>query len=132
MSRFYVDSSCLVAVAFQEDGYRAVAKLLDEADELRASNLLEAELRAALVREGVQLDPSGLLQKIVWILPDRPLSAEIQRVLSSGHLRGADVWHLAHALWVDPRAEALAFLTLDDRQGAAARRLGFRSPRLSR
>ena len=67
-------------------------------DELVASNLLEAEVRASFLRESVELD-SALFGGLSWIIPDRPLTPEIARVLDAGHVRGADCWNLATALY---------------------------------
>jgi predicted nucleic acid-binding protein len=120
----YVDSSWLVAIAFAESGSAALARTLREQDVLISSNLLEAELRAALRRDNVTADPSGLLSSIVWVLPDRPLTAEIRTVLGAGYVRGADLWHLASALFVDPN-RGIAFLTLDVRQRETGEKLGF-------
>jgi hypothetical protein len=61
----------------------------------------------------------------VWLHPQRPLTAEFRRILAVGHLRGADLWHLACALWTAPDARELAFVTLDKRQRDVARKLGF-------
>jgi hypothetical protein len=91
---------------------------------LFASNLLEAELRAALMRESVTDEPT-LLRAVSWIVPDRPLGAEIARVLEAGYVRGADCWHLATALYLTDDPPALSFLTLDERQAAVASQLGF-------
>ena len=120
----YIDSSILVAVAFAEPGYEAVVARLDQLDALYASNLVEAEVRSALNREGVA-DDGNLFARLSWVLPDRPLTAEIRIVLESGHLRGADLWHLACALYLSPNPQDLAFLTLDDRQAALAATIGF-------
>lgn len=91
-----------------------------------ASNLLEAELAAALWREGLGLAPMPMLvQGLCWVFPDRPLGAEIARVLAHGHLRGADLWHLACALFLSPRPDEICFLTLDEEQAKAAKALGF-------
>ena len=92
--------------------------------ELFASNLVEAELRAAAARERVELD-ADLLTWLDWVLPDRPLTDELTRVLSAGYLRGADAWHLACALYLAGDPADLPFLTLDGRQRVVARRLGF-------
>lgn len=93
-------------------------------DEQVSSNLLEAELRAAIVREG--LDVTALPELgIGWVNPDRPLSSEIVRVLQAGHVRGADCWHLACALYLSPEPSEITFLTLDERQLDVARTLGF-------
>jgi hypothetical protein len=40
--------------------------------------------------------------------------------------RGADAWHLARALLVFEDPVDVPFLTLEERQGGVARRLGFR------
>jgi hypothetical protein len=97
---------------------------LEGFDLLVASSLLEAELRAALHREDAPSD-APLLNRISWVSPQRPLSPEITVILGAGHLRGADLWHLACALYLAPSPRDLPFLTLDTRQGAAAEKLGF-------
>jgi predicted nucleic acid-binding protein len=121
----YVDTSCLVAVAFGEAGAGRVEARLRRSHRLFASNLLEAELRAALAREGVDDRGESLLSGITWIYPDRPLTPEFDRILAVGYLKGADLWHLAHALFLAPAGNGLAFLTLDQRQRALAAELGF-------
>jgi predicted nucleic acid-binding protein len=123
----YVDSSCLVAVAFDEPAAADVARRIEAYDQIVASNLLEAELRAALVREGVAAEPE-LLSGISWVFPDRSLSDELRRVLSHGYVRGADAWHIATALWVSRDPHDLPFLTLDGRQREVASSLGFPTP----
>jgi len=52
MKAAYVDSSCIVAVAFGEKGSARVRQSLLVYDELFSSNLLEAELRSALKSAG--------------------------------------------------------------------------------
>jgi hypothetical protein len=59
------------------------------------------------------------------VFPNRSLSAEIAAVLALGALPGADAWHLACALYVAEDRRDVAFLTLDERQRAVAKRLGF-------
>lgn len=54
MKLAYVDTSCLLAIAFAETGSRPLASRLGRFDRLFSSNLLEAKLRAALLREGVR------------------------------------------------------------------------------
>lgn len=123
----YLDTSCLVAIAFDEPGSRHLAQRLSRYDELVSSNLLEAEFRAALHREGVT-DGASLLTGLAWVLPDRPLSLEMQRALTVQYLRGADLWHLATALFLAETPADVDFLTLDAWQGAAAAALGFPTP----
>jgi predicted nucleic acid-binding protein len=120
----YVDTSCLVAIAFGESGSAVTQRALRSMDEVFSSNLLEAELGAAFAREGVQSD-GGFLGGISWVLPDRPLGPEIGRVLTAGHLRGADAWHLACALFLSGDPARVSFLTLDTRQRSIAKALGF-------
>lgn len=124
MKGAYVDTSCLVAIAFAEAGAASVIRRLAPFDALYSSNLLEAELYAALQRERVSPD-STVLDRIGWVIPDRPLHVEITRVLQAGHVRGADCWHLASALYLAQDPGELSFLTLDTRQWSVARKLGF-------
>ena len=125
MKAAYVDTSCLVAIAFDEPRGAEVASRLGEQDILLSSNLLEAEFRAALARESADLD-EALFSWITWVLPDRPLSVEIGRVLQTAYLRGADLWHLSTAIYVTSDPGDLTFLTLDRRQVEVAEVLGFR------
>jgi hypothetical protein len=115
----------MAPAARSHDALGRLARRIEAFDVLLASSLVEAELRCALAREGVEADPSHLLEPLSWVLPDRPLGAEILRVLAAGYLRGADVWHLACALFVESAPRELVFLTVDHAQRAAARRLGF-------
>jgi predicted nucleic acid-binding protein len=123
----YVDTSALVAIAFGENGSSGLARRLKGFDELVSANLLEAELRAAFVRERIPAD-TELPFGVSWILPDRPLTEEIGRVLDAGYLRGADCWHLATALYLAGAEDldAINFVTADERQRTVARTLGFR------
>jgi len=49
----YVDPSWLLAIAFEEPGCRRREERLRAFDQLYASNLVEAEVRSALVREAL-------------------------------------------------------------------------------
>jgi uncharacterized protein with PIN domain len=122
----YIDTSCLVAIAFQEPDWKQTRETLTGFDELVSSNLLEVELRAAFSREAVTFERRFVAQ-IGWILPDRVLSAEYAQILQVGHSRGADLWHLATALYLAERPGDIWFLSLDQRQSALAESLGFRT-----
>lgn len=124
MSVAYVDTSCLVAIAFGERGAKAVERNLKEFDELVTSNLLEAELRSAFRRERVEFVASAIAN-ISWLISDRPLTDEIERVLEAGDVRGADCWHLASALYLASDPPSISFLTLDEPQKKVAKQLGF-------
>ena len=127
MSTAYIDTSVLTAIAFDEPGAAAYARRLDGFARLISSNLLEAELRAAFARENLVFQESTIAG-IEWILPDRTLAREYVTALEAGYLRGADLWHVATALYVTPQAGSLWFVTLDARQGAVAEALGFPVP----
>ena len=128
MSVAYVDTSCLVAVAFGEPRSDAVIRELEGCDEIVSSNLLDAELRSTLKREEVEEGAEALLQAITWVLPDRRLTPEIERALGVRHLRGADLWHLAAALYLAESPGDVTFLTLDQPQREVAAALGFQTP----
>jgi predicted nucleic acid-binding protein len=125
MKLAYVDTSCLVAIAFDEPGAQRLARQLERYDRLLASNLLEAELRSALIREQAEGNAGTLLSWITWVYPGRPLTPEFQKIAAAGVVKGADMWHLAHALFLAPEGKSLDFLTLDRRQEEVAGLLGF-------
>ena len=121
----YADTSALLAVALEEPTAAAIAQRLAQFPRLVASNLLEAEMRAAFRRLGLEFN-DGLLSDIEWVVPDRPLTEEIKHALSVAYLRGADLWHIATALYVqDTVAGEMTFITLDNRQRTVAANLGF-------
>ncbi len=122
MSVAYVDTSCLAAILLGESGVRALE--LARFDSIWSSNLLEAELLSVVRRENLEVEREALFHHLRWILPDRPLRAELEQVFAFGQLRGADAWHLACALLLSPSAE-ITFLSLDTRQREVAARLGF-------
>jgi predicted nucleic acid-binding protein len=126
LSVAYVDTSVLAAIVFGEPEGPAAAKRLRQSDNVVSSNLLEAELRSIAHREKVELD-ADLLRPIGWILPERPLTLELKRILRIGYARGSDLWHLACALYLFEAAKTGTFLTLDERQRDLAERLGFRT-----
>ena len=125
MTGAYVDTSCVLAVLFEEKGWQEMLSTMLQFEHLYSANLLEAEVHAALKREGWQRGGPDL-GFISWVLPDRPITKEIGKVLGERYLRGADLWHLSVALFLSPEPSALTFLTLDDRQTGVAKAIGFR------
>jgi hypothetical protein len=97
-------------LALGERGSTRLAKSLKAYDRLLASNLLEAELRSALHRARSRHRESSTFLRSTFGR-DVPM-------------RGADLWHLAVALFIDPERE-IDFLTLDERQRTVSRKLGF-------
>ncbi len=124
MTSVYVDSSVLLTIALTQPGHDTLAEHLAVFDRIYSSNLLEAEIASALHREGAPND-GALTRRISWVLPDRSLGPEIRAVLGTGYLRGADLWHLACALFLSPEPRELAFVTVDHQQAAVAAALGF-------
>jgi predicted nucleic acid-binding protein len=125
LSVAYVDSSCLVAIFLGEPGFRDVMLRLSRYDRLLSSSLLEAEVRATLAREGIPGNPGSLFAWITWVHPQRRLTREYRQILEIKPLRGADLWHLACALFMREKLQGLGFLTLDGGQAEAAKALGF-------
>lgn len=126
MSWAYVDSSAILAAALDQPRSAEVRRRIGRFDGIYASNLAEAEIRSAFAREGIDAEVAEhALASVAWVLPDRPLSPELARALEAGRLRGADLWHVACALYLEPEPDELVFLTLDLAQRAAAVRLGF-------
>ena len=126
MSVAYIDASALTAIAFNEPGSDDVARRLDGFPTWISSNLLEAEFRAACVREQRVFDPA-ILENVDWVLPARPLTPELAVVAGVGYLRGADLWHVATALYATEDSGPITFITLDQRQGEVAAALGFQT-----
>jgi uncharacterized protein with PIN domain len=124
VTRAFVDTSALVAIALEEPQYAGLRGQMIEIPDLFAAPLLEAEFRSVLARESVE-DGLRLLEAFRWVLPDRTLSAELDRVFAAGYQRGADAWHLATALFLAERPGDLPFISLDERQRGAAAKLGF-------
>lgn len=121
----YVDSSCFLAVTFCEPGYRELLDRLSSLDLLFSSVLLESEVRAALAREGVDGSWRNLFSWVTWVQANRRLTSEMNQILAISAPRGADLWHLASALFVRTRVPELGFMTLDRNQRSTAQNLGF-------
>ncbi len=121
----YIDTSVLVAVAFGEDLAKDLTGAIPKFDRLYSANLLEAEFRSVAKRENLAESFEQILRPIHWIFPNRSLSEELKAVLDLGYVRGADLWHLAAALYLAPRPESFQFLSLDRSQLSFATRLGF-------
>ena len=122
----YVDTSAILAIAFGEQDWELTARRLAGFSVLLSSNLLEAEMRSAYEREGLPFDPTAI-PAIGWVNPTRPLGSEMAiAIANGGFLKGADLWHIAAALYIDNTITGkMAFITLDNKQKAVAANLGF-------
>ena len=127
MKTAFLDTSVIASLLFEEAGSTELFGIFSGLESVYASELLEAEIRSAAAREGVdpQIVDTALL-KLKWIYPDRNLTQELKQVISTGvYLRGADLWHLACALYLAGDPPVIPFMTLDKAQARAAIRLGF-------
>jgi len=67
-----------------------------------------------------------MLDAVSLIATSDSLVEECSQVLELGYLRGADLWHLATAIFVaGQHRDELIFISLDDRQRGQAKKLGF-------
>lgn len=124
MSTAYVDTSAIIAVEFNEPGGHGILRRLNDFTTLMSSNLLEAEVRSVYIRDDRSFTEEAL-SNIEWIIPDSPLSAELEIASQAGYLRGAELWHVATALYIFDEPSEVTFLTLDQRQREVASALGF-------
>ena len=99
-----IDSSALVAIAFNEPSASILTRTIIMCEMVIFSTFLEAKLRSAFVRESVEI-PESWLPGIGWTLPDRPLINELAIALDAGISSGENLWHVASALYAaeDPR-----------------------------
>ena len=123
----YVDASALISLALGEQPVGdAVMRRLQRHTILLSSNLLEAELRRAFQQAQQDFDPA-LLSNIEWVMPDRPLGAEMADTLAAANLGTNRLWHLANAVYINQMLGGLpmAFITLDEQQETVAVEFGF-------
>ena len=130
MSLAYLDTSFLLSILFNEPGARKLRNLLGGFERVFSADLLLAETFAAATRENIGLDTvETALETISLLFPDRRLKPELREVVPQGHLRGADLWHLANAMFLAaPARLEISFLSRDSAQRAMARRVGFPTP----
>jgi predicted nucleic acid-binding protein len=126
----YLDSSFLLAILFAEPRSGTLRRILARFDRVFSSDLLVADCLSAATRERV--DPNAALvalRSVSVVLPPRSLEAEVLEASAHGYLRGADLWHVACALFLaDAARTEFAFLSRDKAQRKVAGRLGFSTP----
>jgi hypothetical protein len=84
----YLDSSFFLGIAFSEGSAGSLERKLTRFDRLHSSNLLDAEVRSAFARKGLNEPEDALFESVIWTLPDRPLTPEFRRILAHGHQKG--------------------------------------------
>ncbi len=126
MKAFYVDSSVIAALLLEEKNSKQIRKTLSRAKQLYSGHLIEAEIFATAKRESIELSlASSFLNPVALVFPEQSLQKEYEEIFSKGYCRGADAYHIACALYLDPEKKNLSFLTLDEKQALIARQLGF-------
>ncbi len=130
MTTAYLDSSFLLSIVLGESRATGLRRILTRFDRLLSSDLIVAECLSAAHRE--EVDRAAMLtalRSIDLVLPSRSLAKEMGEALDEGYLRGADLWHVACAMFVaaGERSE-IAFLSRDEPQRRIAKKLGFPTP----
>ena len=122
MSILYVDTSVVAALLFAEKNYKDVNKRLNQADRIVSSHLMIAK------REDISFDDiDQYLQYFDIAVPDRTLQAEVISILEQTYCRGADAFHIATAIYLDPKMEKLKFYSFDKQQLVAAKNIGLKT-----
>lgn len=122
----YLDASAILSVILNEEASEYFFKEI-EGKQLFSSRLLEAEVLSTLKREGIEFSKFEYYEPMItWIMPDRSLKSEVVKILEKKYLRGADLWHLACAMYALGESGNSEFCSLDKSQRAAARANGFK------
>ena len=121
----YIDTSVILSKLFKEPTKFKWNKL--KGQKLLSSSLIYYETMSACKREGIKYtDATSLLKAINIVSPNKILEDEVAGILEIGYLRGADLTHLATALWLSRNEpKNLVFLSFDNSQLKVARELGF-------
>lgn len=127
MKLVYIDTSVLIAVFFQEPNYKNYLKYFSKNYQLISSEILVAEFYSFLSRNKRPLSEAfEILDYLSIVRPDKGLENYCEMILSYGYAKGADLFHIANALYIDPEVKELVFLTHDVKQGKLAKKVGFK------
>ena len=127
MINYYIDSSVLVSMLLQEDQEKRFMTLFEASQGLYSSQLLEAEVYSVAAREDIPPDKaSEFIELVSLIIPQRSLRSEFHKIFQAGYCRGPDAYHIAAALYLDPKKQNLTFVSADMTQNQLASKIGFR------
>ena len=123
MTTVYLDASAIIRIVADEPGRAATVAFLREHDTRVTSVLSAVEVPRAVARKEVDaaLAAFGFLEDLVIVALDRTIVSRAAGLAPPG-LRTLDAIHLATALELGRELEA--FVTYDERLGAAARSMG--------
>lgn len=123
----YLDSSVIIALLLEEGPSKQIRKTLTSFKKLYSASLLEAEVLATAKRENIDLSFAySFISPIGLLFSEQSLQKEYEEIFSLGYCRGADAYHLASALFLDPEKSNLFFFTLDEKQKLIAKKMGFK------
>lgn len=122
----YLDASAVVKLVQDEPETSALLGWLQGREDLVSSDLVRTEaLRAAATQPTPVIERTRDVLDALHLTPVATSVTEAAGVLLPGHpVRSLDALHVATALTSGDDLEA--FITYDDRQGDAARRVGLR------
>ena len=123
----YIDTSVLVAMAFDDAGGSFIGRFVKSFDRLYSSNLLEAEFFSAASKERRLADARAFIKPVRFVYPDTNLTKYHERVLTAGDIEGSALHHLSCALYLFQRPQDVFFLSLHPTQAALAAQLGFQT-----
>ncbi|MBN2340395.1 MAG: hypothetical protein JXX29_24300 [Deltaproteobacteria bacterium] len=123
----YIDTSVLVAMAFDDAGGAFIGRSVKTFDRLYSSNLLEAEFFSAAKKENLLDQAKSFIKPVRFVYPDTNLTAYHEQVLAVDYIEGGALQHLSCALYLFPRTEDVFFLSLHPAQTALAAKLGFQT-----
>lgn len=130
MSTAYTDSSFFLSMILGQTDSSDLRVVFAGYDRVVSGDLIVAECLSLARREAMDVDAVlAALDSVSLVHPARSLATEIRQALDEAYLRGADVWHVACALFVaaDTQSE-IAFLSRDRSQRRVANHLGFQTP----
>jgi predicted nucleic acid-binding protein len=125
---YYLDTSAWIAWKFRQSGNELFDRIDMDQDTVVSSPLLVAEYLSFLKRNGRLSDTryEDELGFIRWIHPVEPMFQSCTEVALKTELWGADLYHLATAVWfAEDFRKDLKFLSCDGGQKKAAQKLGF-------
>ncbi|MBN2717799.1 MAG: PIN domain-containing protein [Deltaproteobacteria bacterium] len=123
----YIDTSVLVAMAFDDAGGSFIGRFVKTFDRLYSSSLLEAEFFSAAAKENRLDDARQFIRPVRFIYPDTNLTDYHEQVLKKGNVEGSALHHLSCALYLFQQPAEVFFLSLHPTQSSLAAALGFQT-----
>lgn len=133
----YVDTSVFLSIIFEEEDYQKLSDFLNEFSKdlentVITSHLTLCEVLSALNREKFNFEILGLISERSVIKTYDVQEQTLKEVLTVGHLRGADLYHVAQAfelraLGSYKEQANVYFATRDIQQQKVAAKLGFKT-----